>query len=256
MKALLEARGLKLAFGGVKAADGIDLDVMEGEFLAIIGPNGAGKTTFINMTTGYLKPQGGTITYDGAEITGRRPRDIVRRGVARSFQLPQLFSEHTVEENAALAIASREGIWSPFAPLLRPAWRQEARGLLDRFGLLPVAAQRADALNEGTRKLADIAMAVALKPRLLLMDEPTSGVAAAEKMGIVETLVRVLRDARVTAVFVEHDMDVVERFADRVAVWSQGRIAALGPPAQILSDPAVQRDVIGIERPAAGGAHA
>jgi branched-chain amino acid transport system ATP-binding protein len=256
MKALLEARGLKLAFGGVKAADGIDLDVMEGEFLAIIGPNGAGKTTFINMTTGYLKPQGGTITYDGAEITGRRPRDIVRRGVARSFQLPQLFSEHTVEENAALAIASREGIWSPFAPLLRPAWRQEARELLDRFGLLPVAAQRADALNEGTRKLADIAMAVALKPRLLLMDEPTSGVAAAEKMGIVETLVRVLRDARVTAVFVEHDMDVVERFADRVAVWSQGRIAALGPPAQILSDPAVQRDVIGIERPAAGGAHA
>ena len=256
MRALLEARGLRLAFGGVKAADGIDLDVMEHEFLAIIGPNGAGKTTFINMTTGYLKPQGGTITYDGAEITGRRPRDIVRRGVARSFQLPQLFSEHTVEENAALAIASREGIWSPFAPLLRPAWRAEARELLDRFGLLPVASQRADALNEGTRKLADIAMAVALKPRLLLMDEPTSGVAAAEKMTIVETLVRVLREARVTAVFVEHDMDVVERFADRVAVWSQGRIAALGPPAQILSDPAVQRDVIGIERPVAGVTHA
>jgi branched-chain amino acid transport system ATP-binding protein len=245
---LLSARGLRLAFGGVKAADGIDLDVMPGEFLAIIGPNGAGKTTFINMTTGYLRPQGGTITYEGAEITGRPPREIVRRGIARSFQLPQLFSEHTVEENAALAVAAREGVWSPFRPLLRPAWREEARALLDRFGLLPVAAQRADALNEGTRKLADIAMAVALKPRLLLMDEPTSGVAASEKMAVVETLARVLRAAGVTAVFVEHDMDVVERFADRVAVWSQGRIAALGEPARILADPAVQREVIGIAR--------
>ncbi|WP_431270225.1 hypothetical protein [Dankookia sp. P2] len=119
--------------------------------------------------------------------------------------------------------------------------------LLDRFGLGPVAGARADALNEGARKLADIAMAVALQPRLVLMDEPTSGVAAAEKMGIVETLVRVLRDTGVTAVFVEHDMDVVARFADRVAVWSQGRIAALGPPQQVLNDPAVLRDVIGIE---------
>ena len=248
MTALLEARGLRLAFGGVKAADGIDLTVMKGEFLAIIGPNGAGKTTFINMTTGYLRPQGGSITYEGTEITGRRPRDIVRRGIARSFQLPQLFAEHTVEENAALAIAAREGIWSPFTPLLRRAWREEARELLDRFGLLPMAGSRADALNEGTRKLADIAMAVALKPRLLLMDEPTSGVAAAEKMTVVETLARVLREAGVTAVFVEHDMDVVESFADRVAVWSQGRIAALGPPAEVLADPIVQRDVIGIDR--------
>jgi branched-chain amino acid transport system ATP-binding protein len=120
--------------------------------------------------------------------------------------------------------------------------------LLARFGLQDVAEARADALNEGARKLADIAMAVALRPRLLLMDEPTSGVAASEKMGIVETLVRVLRGSGVTAVFVEHDMDVVERFADRVAVWSQGRIAALGPPAAVLADPAVQREVIGIER--------
>jgi branched-chain amino acid transport system ATP-binding protein len=248
MTALLEARGLRLAFGGVRAADGIDLDVLRGEFLAIIGPNGAGKTTFINMATGYLRPQAGSITFDGLEITGRRPREIVRRGIARSFQLPQIFTEHTVEENAALAIASRDGIWSPLAPLLHPARRDEARALLDRFGLLPLAGLRADALNEGARKLADIAMAVALRPRLLLMDEPTSGVAASEKMVVVETLARVLREAGVTAVFVEHDMDVVERFADRVAVWSQGRIAALGQPAQVLADPVVQREVIGIER--------
>ncbi len=223
MTVLLEARNLSLAFGGVKAADGIDLDVMRGEFLAIIGPNGAGKTTFINMTTGYLRPNAGTIAYEGEVITGLSPRAIVKRGIARSFQLPQLFTEHTVLENAALA-------------------------LLDRFGLTPVAESRADALNEGSRKLADIAMAAALEPRLLLMDEPTSGVAASEKMAVVETLARVLREAGVTAVFVEHDMDVVERFADRVAVWSQGRIVALGTPEQVLSDPEVQREVIGIER--------
>ena len=244
---LLSARGLRLAFGGVKAADGIDLDVMPGEFLAIIGPNGAGKTTFINMSTGYLRPQAGSIAFDGQPILGLRPRAIVRRGIGRSFQLPQLFTEHTVLENAALAVASRLGLWSPLVPLLRPAWREEAMALLERFGLAGVAEARADALNEGARKLADIAMAVALQPRLLLMDEPTSGVAAAEKMDIVETLVRVLRGSGVTAVFVEHDMDVVARFADRVAVWSQGRIAALGPPQQVLTDPAVLRDVIGIE---------
>ena len=247
MSALLQARGLHLGFGGVKAADGIDLDVLRGEFLAIIGPNGAGKTTFINMTTGYLRPQAGAIAYEGEAITGLPPREIVRRGVARSFQLPQLFTEHTVLENVALVVAAREGIWSPLLPLLRPRWRDEAWELLDRFGLADLSEARSDALNEGARKLADIAMAVALRPRLLMMDEPTSGVAAAEKMGIVETLVRVLRDAQVTAVFVEHDMDVVERFADRVAVWNQGRIAALGPPAQVLADPVVQRDVIGIE---------
>jgi branched-chain amino acid transport system ATP-binding protein len=243
---LLSARGLKLAFGGVKAADGIDLDVMPGEFLAIIGPNGAGKTTFINMTTGYLKPQGGRIEFAGEPILGLSPRAIVRRGIGRSFQLPQLFTEHTVLENAALALAAHAGIWSPLAALLRPGTRAAAERLLDRFGIAHLAETRADALNEGARKLADIAMAVALEPRLLLMDEPTSGVAATEKMQVVETLVRVLRAEGVTAVFVEHDMEVVARFADRVAVWSQGRIAALGPPEQVLNDPAVLRDVIGI----------
>jgi len=159
-----------------------------------------------------------------------------------------------VLENAALAIAAREGIFSAFSPLLRPAFHEEAEELLERFGLLAVAGLRADALNEGSRKLVDIAMAVALRPKLILMDEPTSGVAAADKMGVVETLARVLRDAGVTAVFVEHDMDVVGRIADRVAVWGQGKIVALGPPDEILSDPAVQRDVIGIRT--GGASHA
>ena len=246
MTPLLSARGLKLAFGGVKAADGIDLDVQAGEFLAIIGPNGAGKTTFINMTTGYLRPQAGAILYDGQPILGLKPRRLVGLGIARSFQLPQLFLEHTVIENVALAVAAREGLWSPVRPLMRPPWRDEAEGILARFGISELARSRADALNEGARKLVDIAMAVALRPRLILMDEPTSGVAGADKMGIVETLVRVLREAGVTAVFVEHDMEVVARFADRVAVWAQGRIAALGPAADVLADPIVRREVIGV----------
>jgi branched-chain amino acid transport system ATP-binding protein len=251
---LLSAKGLKLAFGGVKAADGIELDVETGEFLAIIGPNGAGKTTFINMVTGYLTPQAGEIHYDGQPILGLAPRRLVRLGIARSFQLPQLFVEHTVAENVALAIAAREGLWSPSRPLMRPARRTEVDDILVQFGLSDISERRADTLNEGARKLTDIAMAVALKPRLILMDEPTSGVAASEKIGIVDTLVRVLRTSGVTAVFVEHDMDVVSRFADRVAVWSQGKIAALGPPSTVLTDPNVLRDVIGIEHEA--GDHA
>jgi branched-chain amino acid transport system ATP-binding protein len=247
MAVILDAQALCKNFGAVTAAAEVSAAVEKDSVVGLIGTNGAGKTTFINMSTGYLKPQAGTIEYDGQPIIGLSPRAIVRRGIGRSFQLPQLFTEHTVLENAALAIAAHAGIWSPFTPLLRPRYREEAMALLERFGLSGVANSRADALNEGARKLADIAMAVALQPRLVLMDEPTSGVAAAEKMGIVETLVRVLRDTGVTAVFVEHDMDVVARFADRVAVWSQGRIAALGPPQQVLTDPAVLRDVIGIE---------
>jgi len=256
MSVLLSARGLKIGFGGVKAADGIDLDVMKAEFLAIIGPNGAGKTTFINMTTGYLTPEAGEISFEGRTIIGLRPRRIVGLGIGRSFQLPQLFTEHTILENVAMAIAAREGIWSALTGLMRPAYRDEAFDVLERFDLAGVAERRADAINEGARKLADIAMAVALKPRLILMDEPTSGVAAADKMAIVETLVRVLREAHVTAVFVEHDMDVVARFADRVAVWNQGRIAAIGTPATILSDPDVQRDVIGVQLQRGGNAAA
>jgi branched-chain amino acid transport system ATP-binding protein len=235
-----------MAFGGVKAADGIDLDVDAGEFLAIIGPNGAGKTTFINMTTGYLKPAAGEISFEGRPILGLKPRRIVELGIVRSFQLPQLFLEHTVLENVALAIWARSGFWSPRRPLLESTVAGEAEDILNSFGLMDIIGRSAATLNEGARKLVDIAMAVALRPKLLLMDEPTSGVAAAVKMEVVETLVRVLRSAGVTAIFVEHDMDVVARFADRVAVWSQGRISALGVPKTVLSDPVVQRDVIGV----------
>jgi branched-chain amino acid transport system ATP-binding protein len=248
MTPLLEAHGLTLAFGGVRAADGIDLAIHDGERLAIIGPNGAGKTTFINMATGYLRPQAGRITYMGRDITGMSPRAIVRLGIARSFQIPQMFTEHSVMENVALIVAIRRGRFlNILRPLLDADTAGRARDLLDQFGLLELAQAPAGALNEGARKLADIAMALALEPRLLLMDEPTSGVASSEKRTIMDRLSAVLKARAVTSVFVEHDMDVVERYADRVAVWSQGRIAALGPPSEVLADPAVQREVIGVQ---------
>jgi branched-chain amino acid transport system ATP-binding protein len=257
MTVLLQAEGLRLAFGGVAAADGIDLAIHAGEQLAIIGPNGAGKTTFINMATGYLRPQAGRIVFDGHDVTGLSPRRIVRLGIARSFQLPQLFTEHSVIANVALIIAiHRNRFGNVLRPLLDTETTARARDLLDQFGLLDLADAPASTLNEGARKLADIAMACALEPRMLLMDEPTSGVASSEKQAIMDRLVAVLRARRVTSVFVEHDMDVVSRYADRVAVWSAGKIAALGSPAAVLADPKVRREVIGIEVAGAGAGHA
>ncbi len=150
-------------------------------------------------------------------------------------------------ENVALKVAAHRGFWHGFRPLLDGPTTAAAMAILDRFGLRDVATARATELNEGARKLTDIAMAMALEPRVLLMDEPTSGVASAEKFAIMDTLVAALRARGVTAVFIEHDMEVVERYADRVAVWSQGRILASGPPAQVLNDAAVLREVISAE---------
>lgn len=242
---LLSARGLKIRFGGVVAANGIDLDVFEHENLAIIGPNGAGKTTFLNICTGYLTPQAGSVRFEGDELVGQPPRRITRLGIARAFQIPQLFTEHTVLENMLLAAAVRERSWNPFRSLASLPQRGEMLELLDLVGCADLGHKRAADLPEGQRKLVDIAIALALKPRLLLMDEPTSGVASADKFAVMEILVRALRTAKVSSVFVEHDMEMVTRYASRVAVWSQGKIQMTGEPTRVLSDPDVIRTVIG-----------
>ncbi len=243
---LLSVRDLHIHFGGIRAADGIDLDVHEGETLAIIGPNGAGKTTFINLCTGYLKPTSGSVHFQGKPIVGMAPRRITRSGIARSFQIPQLFLEHTALENLMLAAAARDDMRWPWLRLRDLPQQDEMRELLDLFGLGSVADKPIRELAEGVRKLIDIAVALALKPRLLLMDEPTSGVSSAEKVGIMDTLARALAARRVTSVFVEHDMEIVERYARRIAVWSAGRILALGPPSQVMRDPEVLRNVTGV----------
>lgn len=242
---LLSARGIQIRFGGVIAADGIDLDIFERENLAIIGPNGAGKTTFLNITTGYLKPQGGSVTLNGREILGTPPRRITRMGVARAFQIPQLFTEHTVLENMLLSAAVRERAWNPFVALGAIRQRAEMMELLDLVGCADIADRPASELPEGQRKLVDIAIALAQRPKLLLMDEPTSGVATADKFGIMEILIKALREAQVASVFVEHDMEMVSRYASRVAVWSQGKIQMTGTPDVVMKDPDVIRTVIG-----------
>jgi branched-chain amino acid transport system ATP-binding protein len=245
-KIVLSARGLVIRFGGVVAADGVDLDVLEGEHLAIIGPNGAGKTTFLNIATGYLKPQAGHVEFLGEDITAHSPRNITRLGIARAFQIPQLFLEHTVIESLLIAAASRAGRLTTLRNLQGLPEREEMMQLLELVGAREVAEHKAIVLPEGQRKLVDIAMALALKPRLVLMDEPTSGVASAEKFAIMDVLVAALDAQGVTSVFVEHDMEVVQRYADRVAVWSSGKIQTVGAPGDVLADPAVISQVIGI----------
>jgi branched-chain amino acid transport system ATP-binding protein len=243
---LLKAVNLQVSFHGVKAADGVNLEIAEGEFLAIIGPNGSGKTTFLNLCTGYIRPVAGEVYLDGQPITRMAPRAIARKGIARAFQIPQLFSDQRVIDNLMLSISARSGLWDAMRPLDRREWRDEAMALLEMFNLAGCANDIAMTLPEGRRKLIDIAIAMALRPRLVLLDEPTSGVSALERFDLMETLMGALKKAGVTALFVEHDMDVVARYADRVVVWERGHVMAEGKPDIVLKDPRVIENVVGV----------
>ncbi len=246
MSALLETQGLTLAFGGLVVADSIDFRLDEGERLAVIGQNGAGKTTFINICTGLLKPNAGTVKFDGQDITGQSPRHIVRRGMARSFQLPQLFLDHSVRQSLELAGMARETRLPLLQALSGSANRREVDRVLELVSLTERQHEPASNLPEGQRKLLDVAMSLMLQPRLLIMDEPTSGVSTEEKHDVMAILMRALDEQKVTAIFVEHDVDIVRRYATRVAAWISGAIAADGDPETVLADPTVQREVLGI----------
>ncbi|WP_324753849.1 ABC transporter ATP-binding protein [Roseovarius sp. Pro17] len=245
MTHLLETKGLEIRFGGVVAADNVTLQIDAGKNLAIIGPNGAGKTTFLNICTGWIKPAKGKVYFEGRDVTPMSPRAITRLGVARAFQIPQLFTEHTALENLLIAAAARDRLRNPIRALKDIRARSEMMHLLEMINCTDVAHRQVDELSEGQRKLIDIAVALALKPKLLLMDEPTSGVASSEKFDVMEILVKALAEADVTAVFVEHDMGIVEKYADEVAVWDSGQIMMRGTPQEVLEDPNVIRDVIG-----------
>ena len=243
--ALLETHGISLAFGGVVAAESIDFTLAHGERLAVVGQNGAGKTTFINICTGHLAPSTGTVVFDGHDITGHSSRSITRRGVGRTFQMPQIFSEHTVRECLLLAASSvkqRRGFWVPLEDAVDA---QEVDETLDLLQLSGRARDVAGSLPGGQRKLLDVAMALVLRPKLMIMDEPTSGVSSDEKHELMRVLMRALDERGVTTIFVEHDIDIVRRYATRLCAWIAGRIAADGPPDQVLSDPVVVRNVIG-----------
>lgn len=248
MDVVLETASLTKSFGMLMAANDLAVRVEAGQIVGIVGPNGSGKTTFINLVTGYLTPSRGRIFYCGRDITGLHPRDVTRLGIARSFQIPQLYLTLSVLENALIALAVRErrqrAFWAPLATAARVA---DARALLARFGLGDLAPQLVKALPEGGRKLLDVALSFALRPRLLLLDEPTSGVSVDDKFEVMDTLIGVVRESATTAIFVEHDMDVIQRYADRVLVFSEGRVIADDAPAALFADPAVRKSLLGEE---------
>jgi len=200
----------------VVAASAVNISVKAGERVSLIGSNGAGKTTFVNMITGYLKPDQGQISLDGHDITPLAPRDITRLGVARSFQIPQLYGDLTALDNMLVANACHDQRLSFWQPARRPEAIVRAEQLLERFGLIEHRGRRVAELPGGVRKLLDIAMALTGHPKLLLLDEPTSGVSADEKFPMMATIMDALgQEVNTTVLFVEHDMDIVERYADR-----------------------------------------
>jgi branched-chain amino acid transport system ATP-binding protein len=248
--AILETTGLTKTFGAVTAANALDVRIEAGSVVGLIGGNGAGKTTFINLVTGYLTPTSGTVRFEGRDITGLAPRRITRLGLCRSFQIPQVFDTLTTYENllVGLGIVSmgrRAFVGSSLGGQPPEAVAEE---MLRRFRLDRYRDERASTLPEGVRKLLDIAMALAVKPRILLLDEPTSGVSADEKFNLMDLVLDAIRADGVTVLFVEHDMDVVRRYVQRILAFYEGRIIADGAPADVLAHPEVRRLVVGEDR--------
>jgi branched-chain amino acid transport system ATP-binding protein len=251
MSALLEVIGLNKSFGSVVAASNIEVEVDASEVVGIIGANGAGKTTFVNLVTGYLQPTSGTIAFEGRDITALAPRDIIAAGISRSFQVPQVFATASVRDNLLIACGLASGGRFPlWRPLRRPEMVAEADRLVDTFRIGDYRDQPAALLPQGVRKLLDIAMALVRQPRLLLLDEPTSGISAEEKFAIMDLIMAALAEERIAVMFIEHDMDIIARYAGRVLAFIDGTIAARGSPDAVLADPLVRRSITGEHAPA------
>ncbi len=245
---ILEARDVRKLYGPYVALDGVSVAIREGEFVSIIGPNGAGKSTLINVLTGTLPPSGGTVRFRDRDIAGIGPVALARLGMARSFQLVQIFPELTVLETLQAAVIARLGRGARLFASLRGdrQVRDEALEVAALFGLADKAHARARELPQGDKKLLDVASAFALKPHIILLDEPTSGVSTADKHGIMEILVGAAKRIGLRAIIqVEHDMDIVFGYSDRVIALHQGRVLADATPAAIRDDPRVVDTVIG-----------
>ena len=243
---ILRAENINMSFGMVVAADDVNVVVEPGEFVGIVGANGSGKTTFLNIITGYLTPDSGRILVMNEDATGLAPRMVTKLGVARSFQVPQLYSSMTVLEGMLLSLSAAANESSNFwKPIYRDTWKSEALEILERFGLAEYANRAVNELPQGGRKLLDIALSFALNPKLLLMDEPTSGVSIEDKFQVMDTLVRVLKEGDITTIFVEHDMEVIQRYGERMLVFDTGRVMADGEPEQVLSDPEIKKILLG-----------
>jgi branched-chain amino acid transport system ATP-binding protein len=248
---LLRTVKLKKYFGETRAVDGVDFTVTEGEFLSLVGSNGAGKTTLVNLISAYLHPDDGQIFLDGEDITFSSVNDRIKAGIARSFQLVNLFDDLSAFDNVALAIFCREGKIRNLVSLADhdDEVRHETMDVLRLFGLDGMAEVMAGGLAQGERKLLDVAIAYALRPKLLFLDEPTSGVSTRDKMQIMDMVSSVVRTGHVTAVVIEHDMDVVFKYSDRIVVMHEGTVLADGPPEEIRANEDVVTTLLGAAIP-------
>ncbi len=246
---LLRTINLKKYFGDTHAVDGIDFTVAKGEFLSLVGSNGAGKTSLVNLISAYLVPDEGQIILDEVDITYSTVNDRVRAGISRSFQLVNLFDDLSTFDNVALAIFSRqEKTRNPMTLADHDTEvTKETLDLLHQFGLHRQRNTPAKGLSQGERKLLDVAVAYALRPKLLFLDEPTSGVSTRDKLTIMDTISHVVRGGNVTAVVIEHDMDVVFKYSDRIVAMHEGKIFADGTPEEIRRNKEVATTLIGAE---------
>jgi branched-chain amino acid transport system ATP-binding protein len=246
----LEVRGLYKHFGGVVATDHLDLAVAAGGVHALIGPNGAGKTTLVAQICGEVEPDAGQVVFAGGDIFGLRAHERVAAGLARSFQITRVFGNLSVRDNIALAVQARSGssmrFWEPVGS--ERALGEEVERVVAEFGLAAPIAQRAASLPHADQRRLEVALALACKPRLLLLDEPLAGMGAEDAQAMIELIARLKE--QVTIMLVEHDMDAVFRLADVVSVLVAGRVIATGSPQAIRDDPEVRRAYLGEEEAA------
>jgi branched-chain amino acid transport system ATP-binding protein len=242
---LLVAQGLNKAFGGVVAARDVSFTVEAGELVAIIGPNGAGKSTTFNMVGGQLVPDSGSVTLDGDRIDGLPPRVIVRKGIARTFQVAQTFHSMTVAENVQIALQSQHNETLRMTGTAHTLRRDDTVSRLAAVGMGEAGDRPMSELAYGDVKRVELAVALAMSPKLLLMDEPTAGMAPVERDAMMQLVKSRARNDRLGVLFTEHDMDAVFGHADRVLVLVRGEIVARGTPAEIQRDPLVKRVYLG-----------
>lgn len=236
------------SFGAVRAVDGVSFSVSGGEFLALIGPNGAGKTTCFNTINGQLSPDAGTIRFDGSDIAGLPPRDICRRGIARTFQIAATFGSMTVVENVQMALIAHARATYRLWRAARSYHRPRALELLRQVGMHEAADRPCRELAYGDVKRVELAIALASDPRLLLMDEPTAGMAPRERNELIALVKMLVVERGVSVLFTEHSMDVVFAFADRIVVMARGRLIADGDAKTIRNDPLVRQVYFGSGR--------
>jgi len=243
---VLKASDLNKSFSGIVAAKDINVTINQGEIVGIIGANGAGKTVFVNMITGYLKPTSGKIEFLGNDITGIEPRNATHIGLCRSFQISQVFMTMSVKQNLMIAMSlSKKSGKTLLDPIDDEEISKECDNILELYKIKDQSDNIVSTLSQGIRKLLDIAMAVVGNPKVILLDEPTSGVSVEEKFGIMDIVIAALKQTETSVLFVEHDMEIVERYVDRVIAFYQGEIICDAPPKEALSDKKVIEYVLG-----------